>query len=306
MGRFIVKRLIHAIIVLLVVVTFVFILGRLVGDPVSLMISSDATPETVAQLREAYGLDQPLYSQYFNFLGDLIRGDLGESLLVKGYSVGELLVPALLNSIKLATVAIAISIVIGLPLGILAAVNRGGFLDYFARTIAVFGQVVPTWWLGIMLILLFAVIWGVLPAGGIGGIKHYILPATIMGLFAIAGFTRLTRSSMIEILDSEFIKLARAKGLARSKVLWKHALRNALIPVVTFAGMYFAVIITSAVIIEVVFAWPGLGRLMLDALNRRDFPVMQGAILVSGSIVVLFNLTVDILYGWIDPRIRYK
>ena len=223
--------------------------------------------------------------------------------------MGELIWPKLANSAKLAAFAMAIAAVVGVPLGILAAVKRGTAFDHFARIVALAGQVVPPWWLGVIMIVVFAVHLELLPVAGKGdgffSIRHAIMPASVMGLFVVAGMTRLTRSSMLEVLDSEYIKLARAKGLPLRTVLWKHALRNALIPVVTFGGLFFGVLVTGAIVIEVVFAWPGVGRVMFDALGRRDYPVMQGAILIGAAIVIAFNFLVDLLYGWIDPRIRY-
>ncbi|MCL0102321.1 ABC transporter permease [Dehalococcoidia bacterium] len=304
MTLFITKRLAQAVLALLAVVTIVFLLGRVLGNPVDLLVPNTASRAEVERLTIQLGLDRPLVNQYFDYLADLARGDLGDSLVIKGYTIVEVLSPALWNSAKLAAFSMGLAIIIGLPLGIIAAVRRNTPYDYGARILALLGQVVPTWWLGIIMIVLFAVRWDLLPPAGIGGFSHYIMPGTVMALFVVAGIARLTRSSMLEVLDSEFIKLARAKGLPWSTVVWKHALRNALIPVVTFSGIFFAILVTSAIVIEVVFAWPGLGRVMFDALGRRDFPAMQGAILLGATIVISFNLVVDILYAWIDPRIR--
>ena len=306
MTWFITKRVGQALVVLVVVVTAVFFFGRIVGDPVALFVSLDATEEEIAAIEAQLGLDKSLPAQYASFVRDLVRGDLGDSLLLRSYGVDELLGPAFLNSLKLGSAALGIGLFFGLPLGILAGVNRGTPLDFVARTVALVGQVVPGWWLGIVLIVLLSAQWDLLPPAGVGGISHYVMPAGTVGLFLVAGITRLTRSSMIEILDSEYIKMARAKGLARNSVLWKHALKNALIPVVTYGGLYFAFLITGTVVIEVVFAWPGLGRLMFDALSKRDFPVMQGAVLLTASLIMAVNMLVDIAYGWIDPRIRYQ
>jgi peptide/nickel transport system permease protein len=304
---FIVRRLGQSLLVLFVVATAVFFLGRVLGDPTTLFVPENATQADIAAMRRSLGLDRPLHEQYLTYLGSLARGDLGRSIRQTGYSVTEVLAPALWSSAQLAAVAMAIAVAGGLPLGILAAVRRDTPLDFLARTVALVGQVVPAWWLGIVMILLFSYTWGLLPAAysASEGPRQYIMPATIMGLFVMAGLARLTRSSMLEILDSEYVKMARAKGMPRRTVIWKHALRNALIPIVTFGGMYFAILITSALVIEVVFAWPGLGRLMFDSLSRRDFPVMQGAILTGAAIVVAFNFLVDLLYAWIDPRIHY-
>ena len=309
MTGFILQRAIQSVVTLLIVVTAVFLLARVLGDPSVLLVAQDATQEQVQEKREQLGLDRPIVVQYFDYLGDLARGDLGQSIVQRGYGVGELIWPKLANSAKLAAFAMAIAAVVGVPLGILAAVKRGTAFDHFARIVALTGQVVPPWWLGVIMIVVFAVHLELLPVAGKGegffSIRHAIMPASVMGLFVVAGMTRLTRSSMLEVLDSEYIKLARAKGLPLRTVLWKHALRNALIPVVTFGGLFFGVLVTGAIVIEVVFAWPGVGRVMFDALGRRDYPVMQGAILIGAAIVIGFNLLVDLLYGWIDPRIRY-
>ena len=309
MTGFILQRAIQSVVTLLIVVTAVFLLARVLGDPSVLLVAQDATQEQVQEKREQLGLDRPIVVQYFDYLGDLARGDLGQSIVQRGYGVGELIWPKLANSAKLAAFAMAIAAVVGVPLGILAAVKRGTAFDHFARIVALTGQVVPPWWLGVIMIVVFAVHLELLPVAGKGegffSIRHAIMPASVMGLFVVAGMTRLTRSSMLEVLDSEYIKLARAKGLPLRTVLWKHALRNALIPVVTFGGLFFGVLVTGAIVIEVVFAWPGVGRVMFDALGRRDYPVMQGAILIGAAIVIGFNLLVDLLYGLIDPRIRY-
>jgi len=287
-------------------VTIVFLLGRVLGNPVALLLPDEASEEDIVVMTRQLGLDRPLVTQYFLYMGDLLRGELGKSYILKGYSVSELLRPALWNSARLAAFSMGVVLIAGLPLGILAAVKRNTPYDYAARVIALGGQVAPAWWVGILAIVLFSIHWNVLPPAGMGGIKHYILPGTVIGLFGVAAVTRLTRSSMLEVLDSEFVKLARAKGLPWRVVLWKHALRNALIPVVTYGGLLFAGLMTGAIVVEVVFAWPGLGRVMFDALSYRDFPLMQGAILLGAAIVIFFNFLVDVLYGFIDPRIRYS
>jgi peptide/nickel transport system permease protein len=208
-------------------------------------------------------------------------------------------------SLKLALVALFISILIGIPLGVLSAVKRGSFLDALARLLALLGQSLPAFWLGIVLMYFFSVKLRLLPTSGYGGIRHFILPAATMGLFTVAAVTRLTRSSMLEVLDSEYIKLARIKGVSETIVIWKHALRNSLMPVITFMGTFFATMITGAVVIETVFSWPGIGRLAYESILNRDFPVMQGVILFMTTLYILANLIVDVLYAWVDPRIRY-
>ena len=302
---FLIKRLIQSLLALVVVVTIVFLLGRVMGDPVALLLPDDPTIEELERLTRQLGLDRPIHVQYFEYMGDLVQGKLGTSILLKGYSVSEVLRPAMYNSAKLAGFAFGLSLITGIPLGVLAAVKRNTPWDYGARLMAMFGQVVPGWWLGIIFILLFSVAWDVLPPAGIGSFPlHYIMPGVVIATFGTAAMTRLVRSSMLEVLDSEYVKLARAKGVPWHSVLFKHALRNALIPLVTYGGLLFAALITGAIVVEVVFAWPGLGRVMFDALSTRDFPIMQGAILLGATFVVFFNFLVDLLYGLIDPRIR--
>jgi peptide/nickel transport system permease protein len=304
MKWFILNRLMQMVIVLLAVTTIIFVLSRFLADPAVTLLPEDALEEDYIRLKKELGLDRPVWVQYGKYMGALLRGDLGESIRRVGYDVSELIPTPLLNSAKLAGVAWVAAMIVGLTLGITAALNRGSPLDYVARVVAVMGLVTPPWWLGIIAIIIFAVKLQWLPAAGVGDIKHYVLPAGVLAMVALAGLTRLTRASMLEILDSEYVKLARAKGLPYRQVIWKHALRNALIPIVTFAGLYFALLMTGAITIEIVFAWPGLGRLLIDALNSQDYVLVQGAIMVAALIVVSFNTTVDILYGVIDPRIR--
>ena len=304
MKWFILNRIMQMVIVLLAVTTIIFIMSRFLADPAVTLLPEDALEEDYIRLKKELGLDRPVWVQYGKYMGALLRGDLGESIRRVGYDVSELIPTPLLNSAKLAGVAWIAAMMVGLTLGITAALNRGSPLDYIARVVAVMGLVTPPWWLGIIAIILFAVKLQWLPAAGVGGIKHYVLPAGVLAMVALAGLTRLTRASMLEILDSEYVKLARAKGLPYRTVVWKHALRNALIPIVTFAGLYFALLMTGAITIEIVFAWPGLGRLLIDALNSQDYVLVQGTIMVAALIVVSFNTMVDILYGVIDPRIR--
>jgi peptide/nickel transport system permease protein len=304
MKWFILNRLMQMVIVLLAVTTIIFVLSRFLADPAVTLLPEDALEEDYIRLKKELGRDRRVWVQYGNYMGALLRGDLGESIRRVGYDVSELIPTPLLNSAKLAGVAWVAAMIVGLTLGITAALNRGSPLDYVARVVAVMGLVTPPWWLGIIAIIIFAVKLQWLPAAVVGDIKHYVLPAGVLAMVALAGLTRLTRASMLEILDSEYVKLARAKGLPYRQVIWKHALRNALIPIVTFAGLYFALLMTGAITIEIVFAWPGLGRLLIDALNSQDYVLVQGAIMVAALIVVSFNTTVDILYGVIDPRIR--
>ena len=283
----------------------IFVLGRLSGDPVNLMLPPDATQEAEDLLRASLRLDQPWPIQYWEFISGAATLDFGQSIKARR-PVTEVILPKIMNSLKLGAAGMVITLLTGIPLGVIAAVKRDTFVDTGANLIAVLGQSLPQFWVGIMLIQIFTVQFGLLPASGTGGFTHYLMPAFTLGWFVTAGVMRLLRSSMLEVLDSEFIKLARIKGLAEYKIIWKHSLKNALIPVLTFSGTYFAAFVTGAILVETVFAWPGLGRLVYDSIIWRDFPVLQSLILMIATVVIVVNLVVDLLYASIDPRIRYE
>ena len=304
MQRYILNRVFQSVIALLILSVVIFGLGRLTGDPVVLLLPPDATQEAEDLLRASLGLDQPLPVQYWLFISNAARLEFGDSLKARR-PVTELIKPKVIISLKLGMVAMGITLLMGIPLGVLAAVKRGTSLDTMANMIAVLGQSLPQFCGGIMLIQIFTVRLDLLPASGTGGITHYILPAFTLGWFVAAGIMRLLRSSMLEALDGEYIKMARIKGLPEWKIVWKHTLKNALIPVLTFGGSYLAAFITGAILVETVFAWPGVGRLVYDAIIWRDFPVLQSLILMIAAVVISVNLIVDILYAYIDPRIRY-
>jgi peptide/nickel transport system permease protein len=304
MQRYILHRCLQAMIALFVLSILIFGLTRLTGDPTLLLLPENATAEDIKQLQHALGLDRPLTVQYWRFLSRAVQGDLGRS--IKGRTpVGDLIRERLPYSLRLGGASLLVTLVIALPLGVLAAVHKGSMLDTVAQIIAVLGQSMPMFWVGIMLIQLFAVYLRWLPSGGTGSLAHYVLPAFTLGWWLVAGIMRLLRSSMLEILDSEFIKLARIKGISETRVIWRHALRNSLIPVVTFGGIYMAVLITAAILVETVFAWPGVGRLVYEAIVFRDFPVVQAVVLLTAAFVIATSLLVDILYAYLDPRIRY-
>jgi len=305
MQRYISRRLIQMIIALFLMSVIVFLLGRLTGDPVSMLLSQYSTEEDRVRITEQLGLNKPVIEQYGIFVFNALKGDLGKSVAGDNRPALALILERFPASLKLALVALIISTLIGIPLGVLSAVKRGSFLDASARLLALLGQSLPAFWLGIVLMYFFSVKLRLLPTSGYGGIQHFILPAATMGLFTVAAVTRLTRSSMLEVLDSEYIKLARIKGVSEAIVIWKHALRNSLMPVITFMGTFFATMITGAVVIETVFSWPGIGRLAYESISNRDFPVMQAVILFMTTLYILANLIVDILYAWVDPRIRY-
>jgi len=305
MSRYIIFRLLQAVVSLVVVMTIVFLLSRLSGDPVNLLVDITADKTQRDAIRRDLGLDRPLAVQWANYLQDMATLDLGKSVTNR-QPVRTLILERLPATLQLGFTAMAITLILGLPIGIYAAVHRGTVKDHAARAFAVLGQSVPPFWLGIMLILVFGVFLRVLPPGGKEGPSSVILPAFTLGLFATAAVMRLTRSSMLDVLGAEYIKLARIKGVSEFRVIWKHALKNALLPVVTFAVLLFALFLGAAVVTETVFAWPGLGRLILDGVRNRDYPLVQGGVVVFSTMYIMANLLVDILYAYLNPRIRYN
>lgn len=303
MARLILSRLFQAFMTLLMTSLIVFVLARSSGSPADLVLPTDATPAERIAYIERMGLDKPIASQYMIFLRDALRGDFGTSIRT-GAPATELVFDRVGRTLILATAGLAVALLISVPLGVLAAVHRGKGWDRFSMGFALLGQSTPAFWLGIVLILVFAVGLRWFPSSGVGTWQHYILPSVVLGWSISAGIVRLLRSSMLEVLDAEFIKLARTKGLSERVVVWKHALRNALIPVVTFIGFMYGVIIASGVVIEVVFGWPGLGYLAYESTLWRDFPVLQLSVLVYTAIIVGINFLVDLSYGLIDPRVR--
>jgi peptide/nickel transport system permease protein len=304
MTGFLIQRFIQSLMTLMVLVVIVFILARAAGDPISMLVGVEASTETLDRVRRDLGLDKPYLIQLGYYVKSLIRGDLGRSLRNQK-PVSQLLGERIGNSTKLALVSMLFSLLLAVPLGALAAVKRGGLMDNLARIVAALGQAVPQFWLGLILMQIFAIRLGWVGVGGIHGWTSYILPALTLGSFLIAAIIRLLRSSMLEVLDSDFVKMALIKGVPTSRITWIHALRNALLPVFTFAAVYFTLIITAAVVTETIFNWPGIGRLAFEAIRWRDFPVIQGVVLFAALIVVVVNLLVDVLYAYIDPRIRY-
>ncbi len=256
-------------------------------------------------MRKKLGLDRPVVVQYWDFLTDILRGDFGKSHFLER-PAREVLLERLPATIQLAVAAFFLAIIVGVPLGILSAVKRDSVFDNFGKLFATMGIATPNFWIAIMLILLFGAILGWLPTYGRGGIDHFILPAFVLGWSAMAGMVRLGRSSMLEVLDSEYVKFARVKGLAEKMVVWKHALKNAVIPLLTFSGLTLAGLLNGSVAVEVVFAWPGIGRLMLQGIHTRDFPIVQATVMASGVFYIVSALMVDILYAYVNPRIRYE
>lgn len=304
MWRFILDRVAQSLIALWFVVTLVFFLVRLSGDPIALLAGEYSTPEFEAELRARFGLDLPVWQQYLVYLARLAQGDFGESIISREPALAEVLDrwPA---TLEIAAMGVLVTLGLALPIGVYAAVHRGTPIDYLARGFAVLGQSVPAFWLGLLFILFFAVNLRVLPAGGRGGVEHVILPALTTGWFAVAGIMRLTRSSMLEVLGSEYIKLARSKGLPNRVVVWKHAFRNAAIPVVTFTALVVVgLFLAGSIVSETIFSYPGVGSLVIESVRLRDFPQIQAAVLFLSTLYVLGNLLVDILYSYLDPRIR--
>lgn len=298
------SRLLEALIALLLMSAVVFLLSRVTGDPVALLLGDGATEADRQSMIKELGLDQSMLVQYWHFASNALTGDFGRSVTAGRQPALELVLERLPASLSLAGVALAFTIVFGIGLGVFAAMNRGSIGDLAARLLALLGQSVPAFWLGIVLIYIFAVQLRWLPTSGYGGWQHYVLPTATLGLFTLAAVTRLVRASMLEALGSEYIKLARIKGLPEALVIWKHALANSLIPVITFMGTFFATMITGAVVIETVFAWPGIGRLAYESILARDFPVVQAVVLVITALFIAANLIVDLLYLLVDPRLR--
>ena len=305
MQRFIIRRLFVSLVVLLVVSVIIFAMSRAAGDPRHIFLDDYATQEDWDHLTAGLGLDKPYYQQYLIFLGNALRGDLGDSF-PQSRPVVEIILERLPATLQLGVTAFLFSVVVGLPLGVLSAVRRGSLLDTAAKLMALVGQSAPVFWLGLMLMFFLSVKLNVLPSFGRREAASIILPAVTLGWFFVAANLRLVRSGMLDVLDSEYIKLARAKGVSSRMVVWKHALRNALIPVITYAGVTLGGLVTGSVVVESVFAWPGLGKLAIDSLFGNDYPVLQGVVIVFTLMYVLASLMVDLVYAYVDPRIRYS
>ena len=304
MRGYIALRLGQSLLTVFVVLAIVFVVARLSGDPVTLFAPPEARKEDIDNLKEQLGLTQPLPVQFVHFLSEAARGDFGNSFRTNQPAMREVLerVP---NTLQLSIAALLISIFIAVPAGMLSAIDKGGLFDRFGKVIALLGQAMPNFWLGLLLIFFFGVRLHWLPTGGKGGINHIILPALTLGSFTMAALMRLTRSAMLNVLDSEYVTMARAKGVPESVIVFKHAFRNALLPVVTILGLQAGRLVAGSVIVETIFAWPGMGRLSIQAINSSDYPVVQAAILLTSASIVLANLGVDLLYAFIDPRIRF-
>ena len=302
---FLAIRLLQAFFVVFLVVTIVFFISRVVGDPTTYLLPVDASNEEVERVREHLGLNDSPIVQYGRYLWELVQLDFGESFRGGGTSTIGAIGDRSVNTLKLGAAGLVFALALSIPLGITAALNRGKLVDWIARFLAVIGQATPSFWLGLMMIFLFAVELGWFPTGGSKeGFKSLILPAISIGLLEMAAIMRLTRSGMIEVMDTDFIRTARAKGLTERVVISRHAVRHALLPVVTVLGIGLGRLIAGSVIIEVVFAWPGIGRLIIDSIFQSDFPMVQTAIIVLAAAISLANVLVDVSYRLIDPRIR--
>ena len=304
MGQFMIRRTFYAVITLFILSLTIFTVVRLTGDPVTLMAEPGAQEADLALVRAEWGLDRPLPLQYAAFLRNIVTGELGQSFNYE-MPVSTLYFQRLPNSLELALAATLISFLIGIPAGIVSAMRVNSAWDQVGKTIALLGLSVPGFWLGLVMILVFSVWLEWLPTSGQGDWRNLVMPAIALGWYFAASLLRLTRSSMLEVLHSEYIKLARLKGLPAYAVIAIYAFKNALIPVLTLAGVNLVVMINAAVIIEVIFAWPGIGRLLYEGIFQRDFPLVQGVVMEAGIMIVLINLIVDILYAYIDPRIRF-
>ena len=305
MKSYLLRRLWQSLLVIFGVSVVVFLILHLTGDPAALMLPPDATAEDIAKFRHDMGFDDPVAVQYVRFLKGAVRGDFGQSIRHGEPAMG-LVVERLPATFELAGAGLVIALALAIPAGIVSAVRRNTSIDYISTVVALLGQAMPTFWLGIMLILVFSVRLGWFPSSGRGDLEHLVLPAITLGLFTTARITRLTRSGMLEVLGQDYIRTARAKGMGEPPVVWKHALKNAAIPIVTIVGIELGTLLGSSVITETIFAWPGVGRLSVQAIFNRDYPVVQSAVFLLASTFVIVNFLVDVVYTYLDPRIRFR
>ena len=305
MQRYIVVRLFQAFLSLFAVTIIVFLLGRLTGNPLDVLLPLEAEERDYIRVKKVWGLDKPITTQYLIFMKNAASGNFGESIKWRGNGAMGLVIDRLPATVILALVSLAVATLIAIPIGVVSAVRRGTVFDLGGKIFALFGQSLPPFWLGIVLMWIFAVELGWLPTSGKGGVKSIILPAIAIGWFQVAALMRLVRSSMLDVLDSEFVKLARLKGLSETKVIWKHCLRNAGIAPLTYFGLILGGLMVGSVSMETVFNWPGVGLLAIDAAKARDFQVLQAVVIVFSGIYIAANLAVDIAYAYLDPRIRY-
>lgn len=304
MLSFVLRRLMHGLVSIIGASILIFVISRMTGDPIVLLMPVDAPQALIDQTREAMGLDKPLWMQYLIFAGKALTGDFGNSYRWQMPAL-QLVLERLPATIELALAALAFSIVLAVPLGVLSAVYRGGIVDNAGKVFAMLGQAMPGFWVGLLLILIFSVRLNWLPAFGADGPLHLIMPAIALGWYPVAAQTRIVRSAMLDVLDSDYIRMGRSLGTPERVLIWKYAFRNAAVPLVTVLGVYFASMLGGAFVVEVIFAWPGLGRTVVEAVFARDFPVVQAGVLFTSILFVSSNLLVDLSYGLIDPRIRH-
>ena len=305
MRVFVLRRLLQSLVVLLGVSFVVFFILHLTGDPAAVLLPPEASADDIRRFREAMGFDDPFLVQYARFLTGALQGDFGKSIR-HGEPAFGLVLERMPATFELAGAALLIALALSIPAGIVSAVRRNTVVDYVSTVFALLGQSMPTFWLGIMLILFFSVSLNLLPSSGRGTLEHLILPAVTLGLFTTARITRLTRSGMLEVLNQDYIRTARAKGVSDPPVVWKHALKNAAIPIVTIVGIELGTLLGGSVITETIFAWPGVGRLSVQAIYNRDYPVVQASVFLLATTFVLVNLFVDLIYTYLDPRIRLR
>ena len=305
MLQYVIKRLFSTIPVLLGISLLLFFMLRMLpGDPAQVLAGQMATPEEIENIRNQLGLNEPIHIQYGKFLTRLVQFDLGRSARTQNPVTGEVWA-RLPNTVLLAVVAITLACVFGIPAGIISAVRPYTWMDYLVTSAALFGISMPVFWLGLMLVVIFSVMLHWLPAGGTGSWQHVVLPSVTLASFVVAFIARMTRSTMIEVLSQDYTTTARSKGLKEEVVIIKHALKNALIPIITVVGLQFGLLLGGAVLTETVFAWPGIGRLIVDSILARDYPMIQGTILIFGLLYIMVNLVVDLIYAYVDPRIHY-
>lgn len=304
MAQYVLRRLVQSFFTVFLVIALIFTVVRAIGDPTHLMLPPEATEADRQVLREQMGLDRPLPQQFAGFVLELARGEFGNSYRFSKPAL-EVVAGALGPTLQLTLAALAVALAIGLPLGVASAVWPGGGVDQFGKVFSVFGQAAPPFFFSLIFVKIFSLQFGWFPTGGYGGLNHMALPMFALGWYAAAGIARLTRSSMAAVLHSEYVKFARIKGVPEHVIVFRHALKNALLPVITFVSLQFGVLMGGAVSVEVVFAWPGVGQLILDSINNLDYTVVQAAVTVSAIVFALVNLAVDLLYAVIDPRIHY-
>jgi ABC-type dipeptide/oligopeptide/nickel transport system permease component len=304
MRAYLFRRLVQSLYVVLGLSGLVFLILHLTGDPALVILPPYATAQEIAAFRERMGFNDPLYTQYLRFLGRALRGDFGASFL-QGVPALGLILERMPATVELTAAALAFAVLLAVPAGMVAALRRDRLLDYVSMLLALLGQSMPAFWLGLMLLMFFSVKLDLLPVSGRGTLAHLILPAVTLGSFVAARIARLTRSEMLEVLGQDFVRTARAKGLTELAVVAKHAFKNSLVPVLTIVALELGTILGGAVITETIFSWPGVGRLMVDSISERDFPVVQAGVFVIAVVFVAINLVVDVLYAYLDPRIRY-